>query len=195
MCNKICLDFDDVLYNLTKINIEYIQNKYNIKLDPLSIDRFSYYIDEGYESIIENVWNNKDYYITSDLYENAKDFYDELVKNYGIENIKIVTTSLPLIIENKDKMIRDRFNIDCEIIHTKEKHLYTQNSILVDDSPNNIIKHIENNNVPGIILDLGYGWNKSLKEDNNLIYRANSYSETLKIIDNLLKKDLNLDML
>ena len=76
--NDICgisLDFDDVMYNLTKINLEFIEREYGIKLDPLKINRFSYYIDEGYKKIIEGVWNNKDVYITSELYNEAKEFY------------------------------------------------------------------------------------------------------------------------
>lgn len=196
--NDICgisLDFDDVMYNLTKINLEFIEREYGIKLDPLKINRFSYYIDEGYKKIIEGVWNNKDVYITSELYNEAKEFYIKLIEKYGRNNVQIVTTSLPNIIPNKNKMIKERFEIDCSIIHTNEKHLHTRNTILVDDSPKNIIQHIEKNIVPGIVFDLGYGWNKDLKEDNKLIFRGNSYNETFDIISNLFNRNLTLEML
>lgn len=196
--NDICgisLDFDDVMYNLTKINLEFIEREYGIKLDPLKINRFSYYIDEGYKKIIEGVWNNKDVYITSELYNEAKEFYIKLIEKYGRNNVQIVTTSLPNIIPNKNKMIKERFEIDCSIIHTNEKHLHTRNTILVDDSPKNIIQHIEKNIVPGIVFDLGYGWNKDLKEDNELIFRGNSYNETFDIISNLFNRNLTLEML
>lgn len=92
-------------------------------------------------------------------------------------------------------MIKERFEIDCSIIHTNEKHLHTRNTILVDDSPKNIIQHIEKNIVPGIVFDLGYGWNKDLKEDNKLIFRGNSYNETFDIISNLFNRNLTLEML
>lgn len=196
--NDICgisLDFDDVMYNLTKINLEFIEREYGIKLDPLKINRFSYYIDEGYKKIIEGVWNNKDVYITSELYNEAKEFYIKLIEKYGRNNVQIVTTSLPNIIPNKNKMIKERFEIDCSIIHTNEKHLHTRNTILVDDSPKNIIQHIEKNIVPGIVFDLGYGWNKDLKEDNKLIFRGNSYNETFDIISNFFNRNLTLEML
>lgn len=196
--NDICgisLDFDDVMYNLTKINLEFIDREYGIKLDPLKIDKFSYYIDEGYKKIIEGVWNNKDVYITSELYNEAKEFYIKLIEKYGRNNIQIVTTSLPNIILNKNKMIKERFEIDCSIIHTNEKYLHTRNTILVDDSPKNIIQHIEKNIVPGIVFNLGYGWNKDLKEDNKLIFRGNSYNETFDIISNLFNRNLTLEML
>lgn len=191
----ISIDFDDVLYNLTKINIAFIKERYGVELDPLNIDRFSYYIDEGYNDIIKEVWNNPKRYLTSTLYDGAKEFYLKLVELVGINNIQIVTTSLPDIIDDKNKFIKDVLGIDCKVIHTKEKHLHTRNTILIDDSIANILSHIENNKTPGIIFNLGYGWNKSLQEDNILTFRANSYDETFDLINSIFNKDLSLTML
>lgn len=191
----ISFDFNNVLYNLTKINIEFIKERYGIELDPLNIDRFSYYIDEGYNDIICEVWNNPDRYLTSMLYQGAKEFFDKVVELVGINNVQIVTTSLPNIIDRKNDFIKNVLGLNCTVIHTKEKHLHTRNTILIDDSIANILSHIENNKVPGIIFNLGYGWNKSLQEDNELIFRANSYNETFELISNFFNKDLSLGML
>lgn len=185
-CFGVSLDFDDVLYNLTKINVDYVEKTYGVKLNPLEIDRFSYYIDEGYESIIENVWNNPEAYLKSELYDGAFEFYSKLKELLTIDKIQIVTTSLPDIIQNKNIFIKEKLNIDCNVIHSKNKFEFTKNTILVDDSINNIVKHVEINNDPAIIFNLGYGWNKSLKEDNQKIFRGNSYNETLYTIKNLL---------
>lgn len=191
MIKGVSFDFDDVLYNLTKVNLKYIEDKYGVKLKPNEVNSWTYYHDNGFGSIIENVWNNPQKYLESDLIEGAYEFYKEIEGVYGKDNIQIITASFPNIINVKDDYIKSIFNHDCNIIHTHDKYLYTKDTILIDDSVNNIVKHIEHNNNPAILFGLDYGWNSNFKEDNENLFRANSYEEALNIVNLFNQKDLS----
>src|SRR5574344_2957896 len=90
MIKGISFDFDDVLYNLTKINLKYIEDKYGVKLKPNEVNSWTYYHDNGFGSIIENVWNNPQKYLESNLIEGAYEFYKEIEGIYGKDNIQII---------------------------------------------------------------------------------------------------------
>ena len=192
MIKGVSFDFDDVLYNLTKINLKYIKEQYGIELKPKQVTDWNYYKNSGFESILENVWNNPQKYLESELIDGAYEFYKEVENIYGKDNIQIITASFPNIINVKDQYIKDIFNNDCKIIHTHDKFLYTKDTILIDDSINNILKHVEVNKNPAILFSLDYGWNSDFKEDNEIIYRANSYNEALNVLDKFNNVELEI---
>lgn len=186
LVDGVSLDFDDMLYNLCLLNTRYLKLKYGLNVNPLDIKKFSYYIDNGYETIIKDLWDNPEKYLESDLYEGALEFFNKIKKLVGRNNLQIVTSSFPNVIKEKDNFIKNILQLDCDVIHTKDKYLYTKNTILVDDCLDNIISHVEKNQNPGIIFNLGFGWNLDHQEDNNLIFRGNSYDETFDLIEYII---------
>lgn len=188
MITGVSVDFDDVFYGLTTINLKYIKETYGVELKPHEVSSWTYYKDNGFQSILENVWNNPEKYLEGDLIYGALEFYRELQHMFGKNNVQIVTASFPNIIKDKSKYIQSIFDNDCKIINTHDKSLYTGNTILIDDNVDNILKHVEDNKVPGIIFGLDYGWNSNFKEDNNYIFRARSYDETFSRIKDIMER-------
>ncbi len=183
--NKIVsLDFDDVLYDLMSLNKKFIKDTYNIDIIDSDITSFSS-IYEKYPDILNGLWNDPNLYITGDLVNGAKDFYNKIVKLLGEDKIQIVTNSFPDIIDNKNHMIKHRFGINCDVIHCSKdnpKHLHTKGTILVDDHHGNLIPHNDLNSGYSILFNhnkLKYA--KDIELDKNVIY-AETFSEVLAII-------------
>lgn len=152
----ISLDFDDCLYDLMALNIKYVEDNFGIPNIHNKITSY-YEIYNTYPSIGIDLWNNPDKYIQGKLVDNAYEFYSKLVKEYGVESIQIVTSSMENIIDVKNDMIKNRFGIDCDIKHSifnkVEKHTLTNGTLLIDDHIGNIVNHLTNNSGQGIIFN------------------------------------------
>lgn len=188
---KVSLDFDDVLYDLNKLNLEFIKNKYGVSLNKKDISSWDFFIDNGYNKIVDEIWNNSENYFKSNLIDGAKGFYNRLVKEYGIDNIQIITHSFDNTKKLKDDFIK-KLGFHCKVIHAKDKFIYTKDTVLIDDNPINIEKHIRINGDKGIVFDLDYGWNQDFKEDYLYSFRVKSYDQlfdTISIINYDLIKE------
>lgn len=185
---KISLDWDDVLYNLSSLTIDYMKKRYNIEVTTNEMNTFNFFESNNYSDIIEDLFNNPEEYSKSDLLKGANYFYYDLANLVHEENIQIVTASMPNVIPFKEQYIWDILGWNCKIIHSNEKYKYTKGTILIDDAPKNILFHVDKNKNPGIIFDLdsNYGWNKNLKENNTTIFKATNYSQTLEIVKKLI---------
>lgn len=186
----ISLDFDDCLYNLMELNVKYIEEKYGVPNVHRTIKNY-YEIYHKYPDIGPDLWNHPENYIMGNMFNGAIDFYNTLVDLYGVDAIQIVTSSMENIIEPKEKMIRERFGIHCDIKHSIfnkiSKHELTGNTLLVDDHVDNVINHLEFNDSPGIIfnlLDLDYILERvqNINGKYKKISYANDYALLLKII-------------
>lgn len=184
---KISLDWDDVLYNLTSLTIDYMKKRYNIEITTNEMNTFNFF-ESNYSDIIEDLFNNPEEYSKSDLLKGANYFYYDLANLVHEDNIQIVTASMPNVIPFKEKYIWDILGWKCKIIHSNEKYKHTKGTILIDDAPKNILFHVDKNKNSGIIFDLdsNYGWNKNLKENNTTIFKATNYNETLEIVKKLI---------
>lgn len=158
----ISLDWDDVIYDLMKKNIEFINIHYGVSDVHLEITDY-YYLYRTYPKIADKLWNHPENYITGELVEGAKEFYQELVNLVGEDKIQIVTSSMENVIPLKDKMLRDKFNIKCKIVHSvfgkHKKYEFTKNTLLIDDFVGNIRDHFIHNQNYGIVfnhMDLEY---------------------------------------
>lgn len=158
----ISLDWDDVMYHLMQKNIEFVEKEYGIKDVHNEITDY-YYLYRTYPKIADELWNHPENYISGGLIDGAKEFYQELVNLVGEDKIQIVTSSMENVIPLKDKMIRERFGINCKIIHSifgkHKKHEFTKHTLLIDDFVGNVKEHYINNLNYGIVfnhMDLDY---------------------------------------
>lgn len=152
----ISLDWDDVIYDLMKKNIEFINNHYGVSDVHLEITDY-YYLYKTYPKIADELWNHPENYITADLVAGAKKFYNDLVNLVGEHRIQIVTSTMENVIPIKDKMIKEKFGINCKIIHSifgkYKKHEFTKNTLLIDDFVGNIRDHFIHNQNYGIVFN------------------------------------------
>ena len=85
------------------------------------------------------------------------EFYKELVELVGEDRIQIVTSSMENVIPLKDRMIKERFGINCKIIHSIfgkfKKHHFTKNTFLIEDCVGNVRDHYMYNQNHGIIFN------------------------------------------
>lgn len=178
----ISLDFDDVLWDIQKgVNV-YLTEKYGFAPKKEEIPTWEYLLETFPD--ITNAWGDWFYYSQGAALEGSQEFISNLSDLVGKDSIQIVTASYPTIIEEKNKLIFDLFGIKSEnVIHTKDKYLVTKGTILVDDACHNILKHVNNNNDLGILVDFNYGWNQiPIEVENGNIFRAKSYEDILSLL-------------
>jgi hypothetical protein len=181
----ISLDFDSVLYGLDTIAIEFIKKEYGVRLTPMDINNWDFF--KKYPKVY-TVFSNWELYKEAKLIDGAQEFFQTVVKNYGKENIQIVTSSPETIITDKNIMIENLFSFD-NVIHSYNKSKHTKGTILVDDALHNIECHVNTNNNHGLLFDLGYGWNQLKLENHPLVKRVKSYEETLIELDKIIKEN------
>lgn len=179
----IDLDFDNLVYDLESLNLKFVKDHYGVTLKSRDITHWNFYLTEFPE--VEKIWGDFKLYSKAKFFENAKQFYEDL---YSIKKVRIITASYPQIEKEKDKMIFDFFQKEVEIIHARDKYLFTKKSVLIDDTSGHIEKHVINNNNYGILFDLNgqYGWNKDCMK-HDLIIRATSYDEVLTNTENIFR--------
>lgn len=153
----ITLDLDDVIYDLMKRNISFVEEVYGVKDVHLEITDY-YYLYRTYPRIAEELWNHPENYISSELIEGAIEFYNELVELVGGEDkIQIVTSSMENVIPLKNKMIKETFGFNCKVIHSifgkYEKHIFTKGTFLIEDHVGNLKDHTTRNQCGGVIFN------------------------------------------
>ncbi len=152
----ISLDWDDVMYHLMQKNIEFVEKEYGVKDVHNEITDY-YYLYRTYPKIADELWNHPENYISGGLIDGAKEFYQELVNLVGEDKIQIVTSSMENVIPLKDKMIREKFNINCKIVHSifgkHKKYEFTKDTLLIDDFVGNIREHFIHNMNYGIVFN------------------------------------------
>lgn len=80
-----------------------------------------------------------------------------LKPNKAEDRIQIVTSSMENVIPLKDRMIKERFGINCKIIHSIfgkfKKHHFTKNTFLIEDCVGNVRDHYMHNQNHGIVFN------------------------------------------
>ncbi len=198
--SKILLSFDvdSVLLDTEEIIFEYILKNYGKKVTPKDVTHWSYYI-ENFPSVGEYFGNPEIYEKVLPIVEMIY-VMEELVRLYGAECIQLITSSHGLIKEAKEAAINKYYgHIEdwdkIEIIHVglnhvdddvpHHKHIFSENTLLIDDAIHNIEDHLEYNyNNHGILVDFGYGWNQDYK--NIRMIRATSAKMVLESIKSKL---------
>lgn len=181
---EIFLDLDNVIYDLESVNLRFIEENYGVKLTSRDVKTWDFYLKDYPE--ITKVWGDFKLYSKGQFFEGANQLIQDL---QSIATVKIITASYDSIIEEKDKFLEDNLTLtNVQIIHAKNKSLFTGNGVLIDDAPHNIFDHTQKNNQPGLLFDLnsGYGWGKDIPL-HHLIKRVRNYEEVLHEVENLFR--------
>ena len=152
---KIYLDLDCVLADLMTPWIDWL-NKEGFTIDRREITHWEAIYDKWGEEANE-FFKNPDIYNKNIVspFEGVRGFIASLKMTVGEDNIYIITSSPDNVKSAKVKWINRHLGIDVfHVIHSQQKHLHTDNGILVDDYYNNILKHSLLNNQPSIMFNL-----------------------------------------
>ena len=207
MSNKLLsFDVDSVLLDTEEVIFERINAVYNRVINAKDVTHWTFYM-ENFPSILE-------YFGNPELYEKVKPIYEmievmrEVIEIYGANNIQLITSSHSDMKEAKEAALRrfyghlkDWEKID--IIHvglkdedmgeglesniSHHKHVFSENSILIDDAIHNIEDHLNHNHYnEAILVDFGYGWNQNFTHSRAI--RAKSAGSILDIIKRKLPR-------
>lgn len=181
---EILVDIDNVIYDLESVNLAFIKQTYGVQLTSRDVKTWDFYMKDFPD--IAKVWGDFQLYSQGKFFDGANQFLQDL---QSIAPVKIITASYDSIVEEKDKFLQDNLVLkNIEIIHAKNKSLFTGNGVLIDDAPHNIFDHTQKNNKPGLLFDLNgsYGWGKDIPL-HHLIKRVRSYEEVLFEVENLFR--------
>lgn len=148
---KIFIDYDTTLVDFQDVMTHQINQIENTNFSSLELSR-------GYHDEIK--MRNKHIFTHQNIYEHIVPFKGAIeflkdVKSKGYEIILITANMSELQKTSKEVHIETYFKeIFDDIIHTEDKYKYTKESILIDDSYANIIKHIQANDQIGILFNL-----------------------------------------
>ena len=163
---KIYIDYDTTLVNLIDPWVKWINEKYNVNLSTLDINRW-YYLGEVFGREADDFWRHPKYnhYIDKDVlqpYEGAVEFFKTLQKKFGEENVFIISSTKDHHKEDKIKHAMHFFGIQKQrfIPVNKEKYHITKDGILIDDYPLHVMEHIAYNEQKGIVFNYEgrFGW-------------------------------------
>lgn len=157
----VSLDADNLLYHLEGVHQNFVKRIYGDIITSKEVIDWDFYL-KHYPRIIE-VWTKWEEYSKGEMFEEAAYLVAELKQ---ITNVQIVTaTGSDELVKLKDKMLTEAFG-EIEIIHAKDKSIYTKNTILIDHAPQNIQCHVESNRNPGLLFDYKgeFGWTKNFNE-------------------------------
>ena len=178
---KIFIDYDTTLVDFQDVMTDLINKRENTNFTPLQLSR-------GYHDDVK--FRNKEIFTHNNIYENIIPFdgaveFLENVKNLNYEIILVTANMSDLQMQCKEKHIKKYFeNRFTDIIHTEDKYKYTKESILIDDSYSNVIKHISANNQNGILFNLNYDYIITDKLDLTVdkLYHIGSFEDLYPLL-------------
>ena len=185
---KISFDVDSVLLDTELVIFDYVWEEYDTRINAKDVTHWSYYI--------ENFPSVSAYFGNPEIYKKVKpvkgmvDVVTRIVKKYGAKSIQLITSSHENVREAKDEAL-ERFyghiegwkqidTIHVGLSHLEgdtshHKHIYSENTLMVDDAIHNMKDHLDYNHYnKGILVDFGYGWNQNYEDKRS--YRVNSPS-------------------
>jgi len=165
---KVYVDYDTTLVNLIDPWVEWINEKYNVSLLADDINRWLF-LGEVFGKEANDFWRSEQYnhYTDKDIlqpYDGAVDFFHALQKQFGKENVIIISSTRDHHTKEKIEHAQHYFGINKEqfIPVNKEKYSFTKDGILIDDYPLHVMEHIEYNKQKGIVFNYEnrFGWCK-----------------------------------
>lgn len=188
--NKIYIDLDNTLCDLTGYICDKINKEYALKLAPVSNKEIvTYdYLQLTFGKCIEEFWSIPGIYDDHiNPLPGSIDFIYELKRLVGRFNIAIITATPEGLEEEKKRYCLKHFGIS-NVICTHEKWKHTRDSLLIDDYWKHCMNHIMYNNGKSILFNHtnqypyanadGITWPKG-----NPPYRATSYDSIMGFIE------------
>lgn len=180
---KVYLDYDCVLVDFYKAWCKWINEQLILKgstLFPARVEDITFweYLPTRYGDWVNEFWRSPGAYDNHVLpFPGAYEFVDELKKE---NEVTVVTYSHAEMQDEKERHIIKHF--DLPVIHAQYKHLHTKDGVLVDDYRVNIIDHVANNQMPGVLFSYMnfHKWVDDLKHP--LIWNMTTYEQVLHYI-------------
>lgn len=183
----IYCDYDSFLNDLNFAWIAWIEERFGRKVTLPQIFCWDWLRKEfGPEA--DEFWQTPGNYRLVSPLPGAQSFVKDLQRKYGRRNVKVLTCSPECMKDEKDRHIREHFDIaPGDIIHASVKWPHTKDGVLLDDNKSHVLAHTANNGRLGVLFDHGgnYGWTKLDPEDNahpDLVKVARSYDEIKQIL-------------
>lgn len=203
---NIYIDYDTTLVNLIDPWTDWINEKYNVTITSKDINRW-YFLGEVFGREADDFWRSEKYnhYTNKDIFQpyvGAVDFFHTIQKEFGSENVYIVSSTKDHHKKEKIKHAKYHFNISEKqfIPVSKEKHHITKDGVLIDDYPLHVMEHIHYNRKKGIVFNYEnrFGWSRQCNysiddsltdfmhtvNDNNFII-ATSYKQIIEELQNV----------
>ncbi len=181
---------DNTLVNLVAGWIKWLKKEKYINITATNILN-QCWISETYGEHANEYWKR------SGIYENevlpipgAINFIKALKYIYGENNIIIISNSVRNMVNEKTKYALEVFEIiNTNFLHTSEKWKYTEDGILIDDAPCDVLDHVKSNHTPAILFNYRnrYGWAK-LDKPNKLVHTCTNYAECITILSKIQSK-------
>lgn len=187
---RVYLDMDNTLVDLADGWVKWLKKKNIANITSKDILNWDW--------ISENFGNkSNDYWKTPGIYERdilpipgSITFVAALQKIYGKDDVVIISNSARNMIAEKTDYAVKHFKVDSgNILHVEHKSQYTFDGVLIDDAPHNIINHIKQNQVPGLLFNYRnrWGWAK-LEEPNVLIKTCINYADCITQLEKARKQ-------
>jgi len=184
---KVYIDYDTTLINLIDPWIEWINKKYNVIITSNDINRW-YFLGEVFGKEADDFWRHSKYNHYADKnilkpYNGAVDFFLTLQKQFGEENVIIISSTRDHHTKEKIEHAQFYFGINKEqfIPVNKEKYSFTKDGILIDDYPLHVMEHVQHNKQKGIVFNYEnrFGW---CKQSNYVVDRT--LSDFIDVVKN-----------
>ena len=197
---KIYVDYDTTLINLIDPWVDWVNSSFNVNVKTSDINRW-YYLGEEINPDANNFWKRDNHYVDKQSikpFSGAIDFFNNLQSSYGKENVIIISSTRDHHIDDKINHMQYYFNVANEqiLLSSKEKHIYTQDGVLIDDYPVHVMEHIHYNNLSGIIFNENrrFGWSRpeNYHLDNNLPVSLSQYNTLDSLYQDINKQKLSL---
>ena len=188
----ISFDVDSVLIDTETIILKKIKELYGVDLTLQDVTYWDFYKNEY--PLVLNIFQDITFYNNVNKIKDMDIILDNIISLYGANNIQLITSSSNISAISKENCLDKHFGKikdfeKIKIIHvglyddnnnSHHKHIYSKDTILIDDGLHNISDHVEINKNNALLIDYGYGWNQNY--EHNLVKRITSQ---YKIIDNL----------
>ena len=185
----ISFDCDGVLYALEMAHAIHIKEEHDEDYHPSDVTYWDYIVDK-YPTIVK-VWGEWEHYSKGEIINDAKKAVKKAQELCGIENVRIVSSSFPDIIEEKTKMLSEALGIPPHLIfnipHGVPKSKYTKDCIHVDDYHHHVEETSNTNGLPSILFDRAgeYGWSKGYQCSDNT-YRCTDFAQMIALFEQLV---------
>lgn len=153
--NRICIDFDSTLNNNDEAWCAWASAKFGQKVERKDLLDWDF-MGRTFGPEVFGFFSPQAYIEHIVPIPGSLRFVRQVEAMFGKENVLIVTSSVPGTEEVKNQFIATHYNICGErVVHAKHKTPHSKDSFLVDDYPEHILGHVEENNSPGIVFNLG----------------------------------------
>lgn len=192
MNQTIWIDLNSTLDTMLYDWLDWINGNFNTNYKTEDIDSWGKIMSlHGVEKEALGYFKSGYAYENIKIIPGADIFVKTLIAKYGIENIKILTHTLPGygMEELKDSFVRECIHPEIEVVHQENKwKIMKEDDILIDDAFHNVYDAIKKANGYGIIYTKNqeYKYNDFIF-DNMRYNREHDYGSVIRRVEEFIK--------